>query len=435
MRAGKTRRALWWVTLGLLAVVAAWVASNLPWVDAAPQPVPAALQWAPATVTPERNGFVMLQGLDAPVGADIVAAGLASMQWQPAPVPGRLRWPEHALWRCRPDVEGCAGRMRAQPDELSHVLAGARVLGARCEQAALAEGFVEVQPERPASGPGAQAHWPNLPTPRYAEVSNCVRWFGLQAVAAPDVQGAQAAFARADHLARRALVGARSLIGVQVAISAVQHSWLLAADEGAARGLDRSATASFMAPLLAPLPPAALSPRAWVPHEARFSRETMRDLTDDVRGCHRATGAGGMPPVPWLERQLCRTRLGMLPEQTSQDQDARWLARLAPLPPTGPAPCDALQTPAWRGSATFTPSWRNTLTRWLLDVPGGDWAGYAARQLDLELLRQTLLARATGQPLPGGVQLTPVDGALQFGACRARLAPGEPERSVRLPAG
>jgi hypothetical protein len=78
-------------------------------------------------------------------------------------------------------------------------------------------------------------------------------------------------------------------------------------------------------------------------------------------------------------------------------------------------------------------SWRNTVARHLLDTPGADCGRYAARQLDIELLRQTLRAQVLGQSTPGAVQLIRENGSQRFAACRARLFPGELEATLRLP--
>lgn len=421
----RTLKVLAALLLVLLLIGAAWVASNGPWADALPQPVPVELLGRQGQAAPERNAFFYLQGLDAPEGADINAVGQAAMSGLGNRHDATLRWPQGEPWNCRPDREDCVRRWRAQPGQLQEFLATAAVLGARCERAARADAFDEVLMERPGSGPLAQAPFAGLPIPRFADLTYCVRWLGLRALAAPQPAEAQAWLQQADRLARLALQGSRSLIGNMVAVSAVQRNWLVAA------ALDPAA----LLPLLEPLPQAALSPRAWVPYEARFVREVIQDMGDKVRGCHRAVDAISDPVGSWLDRQLCRFGLGMLPEQSLQDSDARWLARLAVVPAEGPVACEVVQTPLWRGegSAGAWLAWRNTVTRWMLDMPAADWAPYAARQLDLELLRQTLRAKVLGQSVPNAVLLTPEGGAQRWAACRARLLPGNAEATLRLP--
>ncbi|MFG6432639.1 hypothetical protein [Roseateles sp. LYH14W] len=156
-------------------------------------------------------------------------------------------------------------------------------------------------------------------------------------------------------------------------------------------------------------------------------------MVDPVRGCHQAKDAEGQPVVSWLERQQCRFALGVMPEQSRQDSDARWLRHLATLPATGPAACEVFQAEPWIETTPW-PAWRNTVTRWLLEVPGGHLAGYAARHSDLELLRQTLLATLQGQPLPAGVLIERKAEGQIFAGCQARLGPKVSREPIRLPA-
>lgn len=399
-------KALGWLALALLAVVLAWVASNGPWADAAPQASLPSLQQRPVTLAPERNGFLALQALGSGDGPS---------------------WPRGPVWDCSARREDCVGRWLADPAAVREAVQAAAPLGARCEQVAQAEGQEEVVAERPAEGPLAKQPYTSLPTPSFRSVGRCVTWFGLQAAAAATPAEAVAALARADRLARLALAGSRSLIGAQVSVAAVERAWLQAAGLAVAGRVDRR----DLLGLLAPLPPAALSPRLWVPHEARFAREVTRDLVNPAFGCGSFMAAD--VPRGWLDHLVCRYGVGLLPEQTAQDIDARWGARLALLPAEGPAACEQLDGPPWRETDRFWPSWRNTIGRWVLDVPGVDWGAYAARQLDLELLRQTLSAQVLGQLPPGTVSLTREDGALRFAACRARRDPGQAEAILRLP--
>lgn len=402
----KTWKALGWLALALLAVVLAWVASNGPWADAAPQASPPPLQQRPVTLAPERNGFVALQAMTAGGGAS---------------------WPQGAVWDCPVRHEDCVGRWLADPAGVRAALQAAAPLGAGCDQVAQAEGYEELVPERPTEGPLATQPYASLPLPSFRSLGRCVTWFGLQAAVAPTPADALAALARADHLARRALAGSRSLIGTQVALAALERAWLQAAGLVVAGRVDRR----DLQGLLAPLPPAALSPQLWVAHEARFVREVARDLVNPAFGCGSWLTAEG--PRGWLDHLVCRYGVGLLPERTAQDSDARWAARLALLRADGTPACGLLDGPPWRETGRFWPAWRNTIGRSVLDVPGVDWGGYAARQLDLELLRQTLSAQVLGQLPPGSVSLTREDGALRFAACRARRDPGKTDAILRLP--
>ena len=391
----------------VLGLPLAWIANNGPWADAAARPTPPELQLRPVQVAPEANAFVVLTA--------------------PNEAAGDPRWPEGPLWNCRPQGENCVARWLAEPAALREALQVAAPIGERCERAAQALAYEEVVAERPASGPAAAQPYANLPTPIVRGLNRCVAWFGMQAAASATPAEALGAAARADRLARMALAGSRSLIATQVAASAVEHAWLQAAALVAAGRFDRRELGG----LLAPLPPAALSPRLWVSHEARFAREVTRDLVNPAIGCGSSTFASA--DRGWLDDLVCRFGLGLLPEQTAQDIDARWAARLALVPAEGPAPCERLDDPPWRETGRFWPAWRNSIGRWLLDVPGVDWGVYAARQLDLELLRQTLAAQALGQSPPGAVSLTREDGALRFAACRARRGPGNAEATLKLP--
>lgn len=421
-------RGLLWMVLGPLALLLlaglAWVASNGRWADAAPRPVPAELQLPPPRLALQSNAFVDLQGLGAPAGQDVHAAGLKALQGdETAAGEGRLRWPDSLVWRCRPDREDCVARWLAQPDVMREFLAATEELGKRCKRIAAAPDMEEVLSERPASGPLTRVSFAALPMPRYSDLTQCIQWLALKAATEPQPQQVWARLAQADRLARLHLGGARSTIGSMVGVAAVQRSWLLAGQMVANRALDPAA----LMPLLAPLPQAALNPRAWALHEARFTREVIRDLVHEERGCHRAEDAS------WLDRLGCGAALGLMPEQTVQDSDERWLALLAAAPAQGPVSCEALQSPPWREPESFSLSWRNTLGRWMMDVPTRHWELYAARQLDLELLRQTLIAQVLRQSPPGTVQLTRENGAQRFAACRARLHPGEAEATLRLP--
>ncbi|MFG6467716.1 hypothetical protein [Roseateles sp. BYS87W] len=416
--------------LALLMLLVAWVACNGPWADDSPQPVPPALRLSPPGVPPELNAFVGLQGLLAPDGADLQAAGLAALRGDAAPSAGpRLRWPEGPLWQCQARRDDCVARWRAQPEAARALLADTQLLGARCERLAQAQAWEELLPERQTEGPRAGVPFAALPVPQFVDLTACVRRFGLKAVMAPSAAAAEAELVQADRLARLALAGSRSLIGTMVTLSVVQSNWLLAADLKAAGGLDRGG----LMRLLTPLPAVALSPRAWAPHEARFAREVTRDLMDEARDCGAADALMGASATGLLDRLVCTLRLGVLPEATIQHNEAQWLARLATVPEAGPAACEVLEAEPWRERESRGFAWRNTVGRWLLDTSGAGWSPYAARQLDLELLRLTLGAQLLGQSPPAGVSLTRESAGQRFAACRARLHPGDAEATLRLP--
>ena len=228
-------KVLLWVVFGpvllLLLVIAAWVASNGRWADAAPQPVPQELLLRPVQVAPEHNAFVAVQGLDAPDGADIDAAGQAALKGLPPPAGDQLHWPTGELWNCRASKSDCARLWHDQAATLRLELGKADVLGARCERIAQMPAWEEeAWPLRPHEGPQATRPIAAQPKPRLAGLPSCVRWLGMQAVLETDDARTLALLVRADELARRALQGSRSLIGTMIGLSAVQNNWVLAGD-------------------------------------------------------------------------------------------------------------------------------------------------------------------------------------------------------------
>lgn len=413
--------------LGLtLLVIAAWVACNGRWADATPRPVDPALQPRSTQLAPERNAFFDFQGLDAPEGADTNAAGQASLRGDHGDGKAQLRWPSGDAWSCRFLERDCAHLWMAQADAMRAALAGAAVLGARCERVSRMAQLEEVLPTRPAGNTRSELPYAALPIPRFVNITSCVRWLGVKAVLEADDARALALLTEADRLARRALQGSRSLIGNMIGIVAVQNNWLLAGDLLVARGWDHQR----LLPLLEPLPAGALSPRNWIPYEAEFGRELFRDMATGLQHCVISAES----EASWPERQWCRMGLGVLPELSAQDSDARWLRHLATLPAEGPAPCETLKAAPWPAPERVWPAWRNTAARWLIELPGGQCTGYAARQADLESLRQTLRTQSLGQSLPAQVQVSREAGAVRMRACLAQIQPGNERATTRLPA-
>lgn len=423
------RRAFKWLVwaMSVLAVlVTAWAACNGPWADSGPRPVDPALQPRATQLAPQHNAFFDFQGLDAPEGADTNAAGQASLRGGHGDHNAQLQWPTGDGWKCRSFERDCARLWMTQADAMRAALAGASVLGARCERASRMEQLEEVLPMRPAGSTRSDMPYAALPIPRFSNITSCIRWLGVKAVLEADDARALALLADADRLARRALQGSRSLIGNMIGIVAVQNNWLLAGDLVSARGWDRRR----LLPLLEPLPARALSPRNWIPYEAEFGRELFRDMATGLQHCVVSADS----EASWAERQWCRMGLGVLPEQSAQDSDARWLRHLATLPAEGPARCETLKDAPWPEPERIWPAWRNTAARWMIELPGGQFRGYAARQADLESLRQTLRGRVLGEPLPAIVQLSREGNELRMRACLAFIQPGDKPGSIRLPA-
>jgi hypothetical protein len=423
------RRVFKWLCLALLVpavLVTAWVACNGRWADAAPDPVDPELQPRPTRLAPEHNAFFDFQGMDAPEGVDINAAGQASLRGDHGERNAQLRWPTGDAWTCRSSERDCARLWMTQAGALRAALDAAAMLGGRCERVSRSEQFEEVLPTRPAGSTRSDLPFAALPIPRFSNITSCVRWLGLRAVLEADDTRALALLADADRLARRALQGSRSLIGSMIGIVAVQNNWLLAGDLFVARNWDRRR----LLPLLEPLPARALSPRNWIPYEAEFGRELFRDMATGLQHCVISAES----EASWPERQWCRMGLGVLPEQSAQDSDARWLRHLATLPADGPAHCETLKAAPWAEPERIWPAWRNTAARWLIESPGGQYTGYVARQTDLESLRQTLRGQVLGGPLPAIVQLSRDAGAVRMRACLASIQPGDERATVRLPA-
>lgn len=412
------------LSLMALLLLAVWTASNWPWFDAAPQLVAAELQIRPVHLEPERNAFFDLQALDAPPGADIHALGLRVIQGHPLPDEGRLAWPDSELWRCQSGKLNCVKAWREQADTLRGLMAPLGALGERCERAARAEGIEEVVAERTPDSPLAGLPIAELPMPRGSGLIGCMRWFAAHAVLAPTPQLAFERLAQADKLARASLRGSRTLVTLSFSLAVLQRNWLVAADYAAT---EPGADGAALLALLEPLPLDVLSPRAWIPFEAYFQRELMREFTGYSCGESRHERDG------LIKVGLCRWLAGGLPVQSLRDADARWQARLADLPTQGAAPCESLASGLWRDSERPWPSWRNTVPRWVLDTPQSHYGRYAARQLDAELLRQTLRAQVLGESIPGAVTLTRDGGAQRFAACRSRLYPGDAGATLRLP--
>lgn len=425
-----TKRVLLGLLAALLAMAVSWVATNGPWADLPPQPIPAALAVQTVQLAPEDNGFLDLQGMQAPEGQDAHVAGLRAWQaayQQPALGAPWPQWP--AGLNCSPRREDCVARWQGdQVQAQTWLHAVAELHGPRCMAAGARAGIEELLPATIVSAPPDARQMP--PTADLSAVSRCVRWWLVRAALAGSPPEALQHLTQANQFARKALAGSRSSHAALVAAREAEHVWLVAAQlAAAAPGLKPSQ----LTPLLAPLPAHTLHPRVWVPFEASYQRLAIRSAGVNSRDCALPPGVSQTPLGLWL----CLTGLGWLPEHTVQASDALWLARLAHVrgdgPGDGPLRCDQLREPPWTGSPKQQAwPWRNPVGAWLLASDAG-FGDTAARLVDLDLLRLSLRASLLGEPQPAGARLTRANGHQQFAACWAQLFPERHDTSVRVP--
>jgi hypothetical protein len=390
----------------LLAVLAAWVASNL--VDAAPQPLPAALQPAPVTLPPERNAFFTLLGLRAPGNADPAHRG--RQRWAQGELgeeTAGIAVPSGAPFDCENSGDDCAADWLAHAAELQAQLGRYAELGARCTALSRGMAFEEVLP------PEGDARWGHgMAGSHVANASLCSRWLlahAVMAAARGEPQAAAAAFDTVDRFDRALLEGSRSLVGNAVGWAVLRREWRAAATVVAAD----PRMAAVMQPLEAPLPLSVREASHWIPAEAAFQRAMM----DQMPAHCEQPGTSGA-----LARWLCRTRIGVLPNVSKADIDAYWLQALNAtregLAPALNQPPFARQDSVWRFLA-----WRNTFARLLFAIGADGQGGYVARQADLLMHHQVFglamsMARERVAPQARAAWLAakPLDPAL-----RARL--------------
>jgi hypothetical protein len=402
----RVRRGLGMLLGVLLAVVLAWVASNV--IDSAPTPTPAALQLPPPSVPDARNAFYPLVGLRAPGKADPRVVG--RQRWSEGaggPETAGIAVPSGAPFDCGEDGNDCGATWLGRADELQAQLSRYVELGARCGALAQDVAFEELLP------PEGDRRWTNgQPAPHALNASLCSRWLLAQAVIAAsrgDLMETARRFEDADRFGRAVLEGSRSLVGNAVAWAQMRREWRVASTVVAAR----PALAPAMRGLETPLPLAVREASHWIPAEAAFQRATLAHLKSDCRQYNPAAG--------FLERLLCRTGLGLLPNVSHADIDAQWMQALAATR-DGLAP--ALNRPpfATRGDHRYF-AWRNTFGRLLLALGFDAQAGYVARQADLLLHHKAFVlaqAMVRAQVPPSGraawLAAQPLDADL-----RARL--------------
>lgn len=372
-----------WAVVGplllLLVVLAAWLASNGRWADAAPRPVPPELQPQSVTLAPLDNAFFDAQGLRAPQGESPNAWGQRAWQGLLADGAGQLVLPQGDDWHCQPHQADCMARWRGAAPALKAQMAGAGILGERCRALAGRAAFQEPLPARWVSTEAAA----DALLPQYGPLVACLRWLHIEAVLAPDTAGAHAAFGQADALLRLMAAGTQTLIGQAVTWAmAARHLQLLAQWSA-----ERPAGETLPAAWLAPLPPRLLQPRTWMAAEAQYQRAVAIDL-----GRHGEQLFGSEPNA--LQAWAGRHSLGYLPELTVQATDDLWRDDLRLF---GHLQGPALVLAVRRRPESVTSwwdalRWRNPVGQILVEVGRPGYASYALRQADLVLLQAALEA-------------------------------------------
>lgn len=380
----RTLKALGWLTLALLLLAAAWVASNGPWADDADAPLPPPLAVTSPAIAPQQNAFFDQLGLRAPAGESPNAYGQRVMRGEPeAPAQALLAVPTSGDWQCQPKAQDCIQRWRAAALPLREDMARTHEFGLRCLALSSRPGYEEQLLSRQTSGPLAGKPFASYPLPMFAGLSSCLRWFQVTAVLATDLREAQEAWDRADSVRRRVAAGSQSLISQVMA-----WSWAASQTQLLAQWLAQTPGATLDDAWLRPLPAAVLQPSTWIKAEAHFQRQIAGDVGQPGQWIF-----DDEPNV--LQRAMNRINLGYLPHATQRLQDALWLSRLQQL---GSLQGAALAQQARVGHAEEEPSlwallhWRNTLGHAVVKIGSPAFLNYFMRQADASMHPQLLQA-------------------------------------------
>ena len=404
-------KGLGWLALTLATIALAWLAFNNRWVDAAQQPVPEPLRMAPATVPAQRNIFFALIGIN---DADPMAAGQA--QWANLQQGGKDEanptvWGISAPWACGPKTENCVEQWTGQADAVGAQLQADAARGERCAALAAPDlDFEELTPE-PSAGLAANAHI----SPHTVSAGRCVRWLLASAVVAAHRGRDDDSLRRllqADRLLRLQLAGSRTLISHAVAWSAARLQWQTVATLFARHPGWAARHSEPLGALLRPLPPQALSAARWIAIQSGFERKVLAALIPGNCMASLPGGASSADAGAWV----CMMDKSYMPQATQREFDQRWLGVLAQ------SELNARQSPL---SPRFTQpaaegmwQWRNTVGHIMFFVAQGQWIGYARKQADVELFRQTaFLAVSLAAQLPAArttwLNSQPIDAALR----------------------
>ncbi len=330
----------------LLVTLAAWAGCNLVDSPAAPTPGVLALP-APPGETPLHKALAMLR---QPAGG--------------AQIPAM----KGALLAC-PPTDDCTARWLAEAAQIGPALAPFAALGERCVAALADLRFVEPLPADPSL---------NEPlAPHGTGASQCAAWLALDGLAAAQAGERERALQRlgqGQRLSQALLTGSHTLIANAIAWSVARRQYQATAAVLALQ----PGWAADLAPLAAELPAEALNPRRWVAAEAAWQRGVIVGLRGQCDDAQFELG-------PLTRAAVCTLGVGLLPELTRQEIDARWVQRLAAFE----AGERAVATPAATG-ATPHLAFRNTVGRMMLSLAEANYAGYFARQSDVELQRRAV---------------------------------------------
>lgn len=385
------------VALALLAV-GVFVVANVR--DAGARPRPAALQ-----VDPSHPGLPMfhaMQGVLVENGEAPEPAGRrawAALQTGAVPPAAQLRL--LGLPLVCPVAHDCAEQLLRQADALEAQLEPHADFGARCVAMLEDLRYAEALPARLRV---------DAPLPGYAGAGQCGHWFRGKALVATLSGDREAALHR---LWQSRAVGLAVLAGSRRAVSAAVGAVMLASHQQAVVAVAalRPEWVEELAPHAEPLPPAVVDLPRLLAAEAALERGSFEALLDECRQ-GRLSPSGLELPDPRLLpalRQACVRGWGLLPRDTLQQLDERWLglvqlARQVPPPApaaSGPGPLvaagpDALEALlvvrlAARAQAQQRPwALRNPAGRLLLALNPPQLEPYLLRLADAELNRAML---------------------------------------------
>lgn len=410
-------RAIGWLALGLMLLAGAWVLSNLKDID--PVPRPDALALPAAELADDVNAAFALAGLHAGVDREPAAVGRALWRLR-LPDPAAAHKPlnaqeakaqrqaeSKALGETQPALPsllcdlsqaGCVEQWIAQADALASLRQPHATFGSRCEKL-LASRFEFEEPLPPtlsAVGPLAvHAH----------SASQCSQWLLSGAVLAwgrRDRTQSMVLFEQADRLNRSLLAGSRTLLGQMIALRQTRNT----VNTLAAVAVRDPGMATALAALLAPGLDPALAARRWMVTEAAFQRSLLADAWRACRSPMDVMGEDLLSGWESLEGKLglfaCRHNIGLHPERTLAALDERWLHKLAALDRGLHAA--VLQLAAESRSANEAGmvgmlAWRNPVGHLQVSIGEPAYAGYLARQADLELHREAALLALQAAPI------------------------------------
>lgn len=398
--------------LGVVTLAAAWAAFNNRYTDDAPRPVPEALRVPPSSVPADRNAMFALIGLSLP-GDDAHAQGLrrwAEVDAGESKEPDAVReWPSSIqgapgtdgvllgkTWHCDAQSQDCVALWMREAAGLRALADQHADIGRRCEALArpgmaLEEPMPTVRAEPQA---GAYSYSQRATRVSLAPAVQCQRWLQVKAALAAE-SGDRAAMlaelSKADALTGAMLDGARTLTGVQVAGAMARRHWRVLIDLAARQ----PQAAPALRAMLRPLSPRALDASAWIPSEAQYGRESMRELTclNEEAQASPQTSANALP-------MRCPAAFWSMPNATSHLMDEQWLRALQ-LAPGGP-----LEMLDWYPDSTTEDfwdalAWRNSVGRLLVGISAPNYQVYARKQASLLLLNEAArLAPAAAEIAP-----------------------------------